>query len=148
MLALALVFAAGGVWLSTSPRAYDAGQDSTGVHVDGITLTRAAQSTARSEVFTGAATMVIDNASSGVVTAAAVMTWNGVSATGRCVLRRIAAEAVETCAYELGSNRVTSTDSFSARTRTWYRVYSDGLAVNITVPRRSAAIPIPFPLGR
>jgi hypothetical protein len=148
MLVLALVFASGGVWLSISPRAFDAGQDSAGVHVDGTTLTRVDQSTARIQIFTGAATLVIDTASSGVVTAAALMTWNGLSTIGRCVLRRTVAETLETCAYEVGSNRVTSTDSFRARTRTWHRVYSDGIAVDITVPQGSTAIPIPFPLGR
>jgi hypothetical protein len=148
MVALALLFVAGGVWLSTSPRAFQAGQDSAGVHVDGITLTRVVSSTARSQVFTGAATLVIDMESSGVVTAAAVMTWNGLAATGRCVLRRTIADVVETCVYALGSNRLASSDRFSPRTRTWYREYSDGVAVNITVPRGSTVIPVPFPLGR
>ncbi len=148
ILVLALVFAAGGVWLSTSPRALEAGQDSGGVHVDGITLTRVPQSTARSQVFTGAATLVIDTASSGVVTAAAVMTWNGLSATGRCVLRHTVVGAMERCVYALGPNRLTSTDTFSTKTRTWHRNYSDGVAVDITVPQGSTVTPVPYPLGR
>jgi hypothetical protein len=147
MLALALVSAAGGVCLSTTPRPLDAGLDGAGVHVDGVTLTRVAISSASTQIFTGAATLVIDTASSGVITAAAVMTWNGLSATVRCVFHRGGAGGVETCLYELGSNQLTSTDRFSARTRTWFRQYSDGVAVAIGLPRGSTVIPIPFPLG-
>ena len=36
---VALMAAAGGVWLSTSPRSFDAGNDAAGVHIDDILLT-------------------------------------------------------------------------------------------------------------
>jgi hypothetical protein len=147
-LALALISAATGVWLSTAPRSFDAGQDSAGVHVDGTTLTRVAEPAVRAQVFTGDATLVIDAASSGVVTAAAVMTWNGLSATVRCAFRRSGTGGVETCLYELGSQRLTSTDRFDASARIWYRHYSDGVVVTISVPRGRTVVPVPFPLGR
>jgi hypothetical protein len=148
ILALAVAFAAVGVWLSVSARPVEFGLDGSGIHVDGVTLTRIAQSGRGSETFTGAATMVIDTAPSGVVTAAAVMNWNGLAATGRCVLRHGAATIAETCTYELGLHRLTSTDRFSVATRTWHREYGDGVGISIVVPAGSTVIPIPFPLGR
>jgi hypothetical protein len=148
ILALALISAAAGVWLSIAPRSFDAGMDGAGVHVDGITLTPLAQKATGSQVFTGAATLVVDTASSRMVTAATVMTWNGVRATVRCVYLRSSIGGVETCLYELGSQRLTSTDQFSASRQSWYRQYSDGVAITITVPRGTTVIPVPFPLGR
>ncbi len=133
--------------MSTAPRSFDAGQDGTGVHVDGTTLTPVAQKTSGSQVYTGAATLVIDTSSSGVITAAAVMTWNGLSATVRCVFLHSGTGGVETCLYELGSQQLSSIDRFSAGTQSWYRQYSDGVAVTISVPRGSMVIPVPFPLG-
>jgi hypothetical protein len=135
------------VWLSTAPRSFDAGQDGTGVHVDGTTLTLVAQKTLGSQIFTGAATLVIDTAPSGVITAAAVMTWNGLPATVRCVFLRSGTGGVETCLYELGSQRLSSIDRFGASTQSWRRQYSDGVAITISVPRGNMVIPVPFPLG-
>ena len=146
-LLLALISAAAGVWLSAAPRSFDAGKDGAGVHVDGTTLTLVAQETPGSQVFTGAATLVLDTASSGVITAAAVMTWNGISATVRCAFLRNGTGGVESCVYELGSQRLSSIDRFSASSQTWYRQYSDGVAVTISVPQGSIVIPVPFPLG-
>lgn len=148
MMTLALAAAGSGVWLSTSPRSFDVGVDAVGVHVDDVVLTPVAQSVPGTEVFTGAATLVIALASPGIVRAGAVTTWNGVPSTGRCVLISGAAGASETCQYDLGTVLLTSTDSFVAKTRTWHRRYSDGGEVAITVPAGSALIPIPFPLGR
>jgi hypothetical protein len=64
------------------------------------------------------------------------------------VLRHGAATIAETCTYELGSRRLTSTDRFSVATRTWHREYGDGVETSIMVPVGSAVVPIPFPLGR
>ncbi len=118
-----------------------------GIHIDGITLMRVSQSTASVTAFTGDATVVMHTASSGVITAGAVMTWNGTPATGRCVLRSNATGSVETCVYEVGSVRLTSTDRFTEKTRTWQRRYDDGVEIVIGVPVGSTVIPIPFPLG-
>ena len=148
MMALALAAAGIGVWLSVSPRSFDAGLDAVGVHVDDMVLTPVAQSAVGTKVFTGAATLVLAVGSPGIVRAGAVTTWNGVPTTGRCVLIGGAAGASETCQYELGTARLTSTDAYVARTRTWHRRYSDGDEITITVPAGSALIPIPFPLGR
>jgi len=148
MMALALAAAGSGVWLSISPRSFEAGVDAVGVHVDGVVLTPVAQSAAGTKVFTGAATLVIMFASPGIVRAGAVTTWNGVLTTGRCVLIGSAAGASETCQYDLGTALLTSTDAFVSRTRTWHRRYSDRGEITITVPAGSALIPIPFPLGR
>jgi hypothetical protein len=148
LIALALAASGSGVWLSTSPRSFDTGEDAVGVHVDDMTLTPVAQTAARTKVFTGVATLVIAAASPRMEKAGAVTTWNGVPTTGRCVLIDGAAVASETCVYDMGTTRLTSTDSFAARTRTWHRRYSDGVEITITVPAGSAVIPIPFPLGR
>jgi hypothetical protein len=147
MFVLALAASCTGVWLSTGPRSFDVGQDPIGIHVDDITLTRASQLSG-GEVFTGAATVVIRTTPSGAVRAGAVMTWNGVRATGRCALISSAQGARETCVYEIGATRLTSNDTFVARTRTWSRRYGDGVEIAINLPIGSALIPVPFPLGR
>jgi hypothetical protein len=148
LIALALAASGSGVWLSTSPRSFDAGEDAVGVHVDDTTLTPVAQPGAGTKVFTGAATLVIAAASPGMERAGAVTTWNSVPTTGHCVLVDGAAVASETCVYDMGTTRLTSTDSFAASTRTWHRRYSDGVEITITVPAGSSVIPIPLPLGR
>lgn len=147
LLALAFAAGAGGVWLSTASRTFEAGRDAAGVHVDGLTLTPAVQSVAGTQIFTGAAAMVITTAS-GVIRGGAVMTWNGVSATGRCTLRRDAAGVSETCMYSMGTTRLTSVDRFDATTRTWKRRYGDGVEITMTVPTGTQLIPVPFPLAR
>jgi hypothetical protein len=148
LLAFALIAAGSGVWLSTSPRSFDAGNDAAGVHIGDILLTPVAQSTSGLHVFTGAAALAIATASDGTMRAGAVMTWNGVSTTARCELRPGDAGAEETCHYDMGPIRLTSTDSYAARMRTWRRRYGDGVEITITVPSGTALIPIPFPLGR
>jgi hypothetical protein len=147
---MALAFAAFGcgVWLSTSPRSFDSGGDAAGVHIGDMTLTPVAQQGSGTTIFTGAATLVIVAPSPRTERAGAVMTWNGVPTTGRCVLTDGAAVASEMCEYEIGAARLTSTDSFTAATRTWHRRYSDGVEITIAVPAGSEVIPIPFPLGR
>jgi hypothetical protein len=148
LLALALVAAGTGAWLSTSPRSFDAGRDGAGVHIDGFVLEPVAQSPAGTQVFTGVASLVIAKASAGVVHAGAVMTWNGSSVSGRCVLALRAAGTREVCDYLIGSARLSATDTYSAATRTWHRRYSDGVEVAVEVPGGTTLIPIPFPLGR
>jgi hypothetical protein len=147
---VAFAFAASGcgVWLSTSPRSFDAGGDAVGVHIDDMTLTPFAQPDAGTRVFTGAATLVIVAPSPRTERAGAVTTWNGLPTTGRCVLTDGAAVVSEICEYDLGTARLTSTDSFTPATRSWHRRYSDGVEITIAVPAGSAVIPIPFPLGR
>jgi hypothetical protein len=147
LLALALAAGAGGVWLSTTSRTFEAGQDAAGVHVDDLTLTPGVQSVAGTRIFTGAATMVITTAS-GVIRSGAVMTWNGVSTTGRCTLRRDAAGASETCMFSMGATQLTSVDRFDVTTRTWKRRYGDGVEITIAVPTGTELMPVPFPLAR
>jgi hypothetical protein len=147
VLAAALASAIAGIWLSTSTRTFSAGQDANGIHIDDMTLTPAPQAIVGTQIFTGAATMAITMTPS-MARAGAVMTWNGVLTTGRCVLARRSAGAAETCVYAIGATRLTSTDTFVAVTRTWSRRYGDGVEIAIHVPRGSALIPIPFPLGR
>lgn len=147
LLVLAFAAGAGGAWLSTSSRTFEAGQDAAGVHIDGLTLEPTVQSDASTQIFTGAATMVITT-SPGVTRGGAVMTWNGVSATGRCALRRDAAGVSETCMYSMGTRWLTSVDRFDATTRTWKRRYNDGVEVTINVPTGAVLMPVPFPLAR
>lgn len=147
LLALALVASASGVWLSADPPAFEVGMDAAGLHVDGVTLLRAAESVAGTQIFTGAATVAITT-TSGVIRAGSVMTWNGVLTTGRCELRRGPAGASETCMYSLGTRRLTSVDLFVTSTRTWRRHYSDGVDITIGVSAPAALIPLPFPFGR
>lgn len=148
LLALAIVAAGTGAWLSTSPRSFDAGRDDAGVHIDDFVLEPLAQSPAGMQVFTGVASLVIANTSAGVVRAGAVMSWNGFSTSGRCVLAHGAASTEETCDYLIGTARLSSTDTYTAATRTWHRRYSDGVEIAVTVPGGTTVIPIPFPLGR
>jgi hypothetical protein len=148
MLALTLVAVGGGIWLSISPRGFNAGRDAVGVQVDDMTLTPSANATAGTEVFSGAATLVVVRAPSGLITGGAVMTWNGLRATGRCALLERAEGAMETCEFGLGATRLTSSDRYVASTRTWNRRYGDGVDVTISVPSGSTPIPIPFPVGR
>lgn len=147
---MAFAFAASGcgVWLSTSPRSFDAGGNAAGAHIDDMTLTPVAQPESGTMAFTGAATLVITAPSPRTERAGAVTTWNGVPMTGRCVLTDGMAVASEMCEYVIGTSQLTSVDSLSAATRTWHRRYSDGVEITIAVPAGSAVIPIPFPLGR
>ena len=147
---MALAFAASGcgVWLSTSPRSFDAGGDGSRVQIDDMTLTPIEQPESGPTVFTGAAPLVIVAPSPHSERAGAVTTWNGVPTTGRCVLTDGAAVASEVCEYAIGTARLTSTDIFTTATRTWHRRYSDGVEITIAVPAGSEVIPIPFPLGR
>jgi hypothetical protein len=147
LLALAFAAGAGGVWLSSTSGTFEAGQDAAGVHVDGLTLTPAVQSVAGTQVFTGAATIVIMTAS-GEIRSGAVMTWNGVSTTGRCTLRRGVAGVSETCMFSMGATRLTSIDRFDAATRTWQRHYGDDVDIMISVPTGTRLMPVPFPLAR
>jgi hypothetical protein len=148
LLALAVLAAGSGVWLSIGPRSFNVGEEGGTLHVDDLTLTPLAQYVTETRVFTGPASVVIDTTSSGVTRGGAVMTWNGAPTTGRCVLLTDAAGASETCEYDIGARRLTSTDSFDARTKTWYRRYGDGVEIAITVSSGKPLIPIPFPLGR
>lgn len=146
-LAAALASAIGGIWLSTSTRTFYTGRDASGIHIDDMTLAPATSSVVGTQVFTGAATVAIAVTPS-MERAGAVMTWNGLLTTGRCVLARRPTGAVETCAYAIGATRLTSNDTYIAATRTWSRRYGDGVEIAIHVPHGSALIPIPFPLGR
>jgi len=148
LLALAVMAAASGVWLSTSPRSFEAGHDATGVHMDDMTLTPVTHSTPEMQMFIGAAALAIATTRAGTERAGAVMSWNGVPTTARCVLRRTDAGAAEVCDYHIGATRLSSTDDYAASARTWHRRYSDGMEIAITVPTGAALIPIPFPLGR
>jgi hypothetical protein len=148
LIAAALLAAGIGIWLSTSTRSFDVGQDATGIHIDDMTLAPTGQSVAGLQVFTGAATVAVVVTPSRLVRAGAVMTWNGLHATGRCVLARSGTGATETCAYVIGATRLTSVDTYIAGTRAWSRRYGDGVEIAIHVPRGSTLIPVPFPLGR
>jgi hypothetical protein len=147
VVALALVAAGGGIWLSTSARSFDAGEDATGVHIDGMNLASVPSPAAGVEVFTGDATLAIVGTSS-TLRAGAVMTWNGYPATGRCAFGHSSSDISETCEFDIAADRLTSTDSFNPRTRTWRRRYSDGVEIAISVPGGRTVIPVPFPLGR
>lgn len=147
LLALGLVAAAGGVWLST-PAGFQAGRDQAGVHVDDLTLSRVRQTVAGTEIFGGSATLVITTGAV-VSRGGAVMSWNGVPATGRCVLvHAVSAETRETCDFTIGATRLTAVDRFDPVIRTWSRRYDDGDEITIALPAGASLIPIPFPLGR
>lgn len=147
LVALALAAAGCGVWLSLTPRYFEAGRDSAGVQVGGTLLARMAQPAVSTEVFTGQATLVIVTTSPKTLTGSAVMTWDGIPTIGRCVLIAANSGTSERCDYTTGATRFTSTDTFDPRTRNWDRRYDDGVEIVITVPSHCAVIPIPFPLG-
>ncbi len=147
LLALGLVAAAGGVWLST-PSGFQAGRDRAGVHIDDLLLSRVADTVAGTEIFTGSATLVIKTVAE-VSRSGAVMAWNGVPTTGRCVLiHATSADTRETCDFTIGATRLTAVDGFDPVTRTWVRRYDDGREITIDVPTGASLVPIPFPLGR
>ena len=116
--------------------------------MDDMTLTPVTHSTPEMQMFIGAAALAIATTRAGTERAGAVMSWNGVPTTARCVLRRTDAGAAEVCDYHIGATRLSSTDDYAASARTWHRRYSDGMEIAITVPTGAALIPIPFPLGR
>ena len=76
------------------------------------------------------------------------MTWGGAPATGQCVLRTALARTSETCAFVIGTMRLSAIDVYDSRARTWHRHYRDGHELVIVVPAGEDPIPVPFPLGR
>lgn len=149
LTALALVVSVLGVWLATSSGSFAVDVTAREVRVDGFVLTPSLPQPEKGvRVFTGKATLAISAVGPGETVAGAVMTWGGVSTTGRCVLRVLASTASEACQFTIGDTEVTSLDRFDVPTRTWQRRYGDGGEVAIAVPAGSALIPIPFPLGR
>ena len=149
LLGLASVAAGSGIWLSSHPPSFSAGEDARGIHVGDITLAPI-KSRLFNDVlaFAGVASMAVRTLDAGTVHAGAVMTWNGRPSTGRCVLLSITSAARETCNFQIGSTRLTATDWFDIKARTWHRRYDDGMAIAISVPTGLTVVPIPFPLGR
>jgi hypothetical protein len=148
LLALACVATGGAVWLSTSSRSFTVEMTASGLRVDDLVLTASTrQSVGGMRVFTGQASVALAVVESGSMRAAAVMTLNGVEATGQCESHVLSTTASETCQFKSGGAGLTSTATFDFGSRTWDRRYSDGIEVTIMVPRGSELIPIPFPLG-
>jgi hypothetical protein len=149
LVTMALVIGICGVWLALSPATFTVRMGPSGVLVDGSLLApMAAQSERGLRVFSGPASLAITDVDEGTSRAGAVMTWAGLSTTGRCVLIVVASGASDNCRFTIGPERVTAADTFDARAHAWHRHYSDGVDVAINVPAGSALIPIPFPLGR
>jgi hypothetical protein len=149
LVALAALATGGAVWLSTSPRSFMVEESAGAVRVDGVVLVASiAESRTGGRVFTGQASLALSAVKSGTLTGAAVMTWKGGAATGRCVLHLLSSGASEVCQFASGATRLASADSFDVASRIWHRHYRDGVDITITVPRGSDLIPIPFPLGR
>lgn len=148
MTVTALLAGSVGVWLATTPVASSVVMTAAGVQVDGVALTLATSRTGSSlHIYTGPASLAIRTSSGRNSSAGAVMTWGGLATTGRCLLVATGAGASDACEFRVGSARLSSTDTFDARTHLWHRSYSDGVAVTIAVPAGSTLIPIPFPLG-
>jgi hypothetical protein len=149
LTAMALAAIALGVWLALSPGSFAVDATARGVRIDDFVLNPLPlQPEQGVRVFTGKASLAISDAGPGETAAGAVMTWGGLPATGRCVLRVFASTASDACEFTIGDAAVTSLDTFDFRARTWRRRYGDGGEVAITVAAGSALIPIPFPLGR
>jgi hypothetical protein len=145
---LGIVAILAGVLLWMSPRSFSVEMTSGKVVVDSLVLTpRAGPFTNGVRVFTGPATLAVSPSKSGTTYGGAVMTWGGVSTTGRCILHANTVPVFETCRFTNPSGALTSTDTFDPVARTWHRRYADGVDVSVTVPPASALIPVPFPLG-
>jgi hypothetical protein len=148
LLALAAVATGGAVWLSTSSRSFTVELTASELRVDGVVLTASTpQPVGGTTVFTGQASLALTTGDSGSMRAAAVMTLNGVEATGQCEMHVLPMTASEACNFKSGAAEVTSVGTFDFASRTWHRRYSDGVETTITVPGGSELIPVPFPLG-
>jgi hypothetical protein len=148
VLAVAVVATAGAVWLSTTSRSFTVEMNGNRIRVDDVVLTAAAPRFGNGmRVFTGQASVALTAMVSGSMRAAAVMTLNGVEATGQCEIHVLPMRTSEACQFKSGAAESTSTGTFDFEARTWHRRYSDGVEITIMVPRGSELIPIPFPLG-
>jgi hypothetical protein len=131
------------------PRSFTVVVRGGGVSIDGEVLTAAVQEPANgTRVFTGRGSLAITTVSAGTTRAGAVMTWNGLAATGHCLLHRAGSHASEACEFTTGADRLTSVDTFDFAAMVWHRHYQDGIDVTIAVPAGTELIPIPLPLGR
>ncbi len=118
------------------------------MRVDDVVLTQVASTPASGlRVFTGVATLALSAPGQQIVRAGAVMTWNGHTTTGRCVVDVARHATGETCAFSIGATRLSAVDSFDSTASQWHRHYSDGVDIAIDVPRGTTLIPIPFPVG-
>ncbi len=122
------------------------------VHIDGLTLSHPRDNggLADGRLYTGPATLLLVPRPGGAVVASAATFMGGQRATGVCSFGPPAAtEITESCALHIGSRSVTCDDALHFETPgSWERVCSDGLRVAVSVPAGTAAIPMPFPLGR
>jgi len=149
LAALALIAGGAGVWISVAPRAHWVSFEAHAVRVDDAMLTSvAAPPGATLRLFSGAATLALMPGGADIMRGGAVMSWNGSTTTGRCVLELETTRPTETCDFTLGSRHLASHDTFDEAASVWHRHYSDGVEVAITVAQGSQIIPLPFPLGR
>jgi hypothetical protein len=150
LIAVALIAACCGVWLSTTPGSFTVAMTPATVRVDDVMLTSSGPPSAGGiQAYTGPASLALSGIGSGTMHGGAVMIWKGAVATARCVLRTAADNRTsETCNFVLGQTQMSSTDVFDETSRTWGRRYGDGVRVSIAVPPGTDLMPIPFPLGR
>ena len=149
LMAAGLAAAAAAAAISASPEPGLAFVDGAGVHIGGVTLSRAAWSPVPGyALYTGAAAVLVERGPR-ITRTTGVATIDGSTATGVCeVAPTSTTELLGDCAFTLGGRRLTSRDQFDPRAGIWRRVYSDGVSVSFSVPAGSVPVPVPLALGR
>lgn len=145
----ALLCAAAGAVISTSPRAVPAYADASHVYLGSVALVRERASPVPGYTMYGGTAVILLSSTTATIRSAGAATLNGARASGACaqVVGRGTA-LTERCTFLFGSTRITSLDSFGIGARVWHRTYSDGETAQFTVPAGQTVIPIPLPLGR
>ena len=145
----AVLCAAAGVVISTTPRAVPVYADASHVYLGSVALTRAPESPVPGYTMYGGIGVILLSNAQVTARAAGAATVNGVRASGACTQVAVRGTTLtERCRFSVGRARITSLDSFDSGARLWRRTYSDGETVQFAVAAGRTVIPIPLPLGR
>lgn len=145
----ALLCAAAGVVISTTPRTVSVYADASHVYLGGVALTRAAGSPVTGYSMYGGAAVVLLSTGRPTSRATGAATLAGVRVSGACMqVTSSPSQLTERCTFAVSGARLTSLDTFDPHARVWRRTYSDGETYQFTVPEGQTVIPIPLPLGR
>lgn len=145
----AVLCAAAGVAISTTPRAVSVYADASHVYLGSVALPRAMKSPVPGYTMYGGTAVILLSNPTAATRSVGSATLNGVRTFGACTQVAVHTAALtERCTFSVGSVRVASVDSFDPGARMWRRTYSDGERTQFAVPAGQTVIPIPLPLGR
>lgn len=145
----ALVCAAAGVVISTTPRALSVYADASHVYLGSVALTRTTVSPVAGYTMYDGSAVVLLSTERATARATGAATLDGVRVSGACEqVSSSPGSLKERCTFSVRGARVTSRDRFDPHARVWRRTYSDGETDEFAVPAGQTVIPIPLPLGR